>query len=684
MTVALSTHGLACRLSHHAGLRLEQLSLPGNDWVDAAASPLFGIVADGAHIHAHSDGLQTLDARIEDGPAATGCVTRLRAAPAGLEIAHRFTVYAEGLIEVEFDVHNAGDRPLTLTRLDSLALTLKPAACELMYYTAAWGDEFGGVRQPLREAFRLETRAGRSSNRHHPWFTLFRAEGSGMLSMSVAWSGNWCFRFDPRDAGWQVSGGLNDWEFAAVLQPGQTMAAPPVALVLAEGADLNDISIPYARVGRRRWYPRNALARQLPVEWNHWWSYEDKAIDEATFRANVAVAAEMGIEVCTLDAGWFGPSDPATHWYDYRGDWHLVNTTRFPGGIRALADYAHAKGLKFGLWCEIEGLGRLARLAEEHPEFVAMRDGERLGYVCLGNPAAQAWAFETLSRLVDDYALDWVKLDFNLDPGAGCNRTDHGHAAGDGLYAHYQGYYRLLRRLRERYPEVIWENCSSGGLRVDLGMLRHTHFTFLSDPDWPEHSLQLFWGATTMLSPDALLRWTYSEWINGYPPQQFNPRDPNLQPHELDYFIRIGMLGVMGLSQKLPELPAWVRERYAAHIGLYKSLVRRFVRQADLYRLTDQPHRNGGGDRWAAFQYALPDADEHLLFVFRLPGGEPARTLRLRALHPDRDYLVRWHSHDRSERCTGAQLMRAGLRFEDLHERDSALVHIQSLEPLSS
>ncbi|MCS6848928.1 MAG: alpha-galactosidase [Anaerolineae bacterium] len=677
MTVDLSTRDLACRLSHDAGLRLDQLALPGNDWVDAAASPLFGVLAGGAHIHAHDDGLQVLDVRIEDGLASTGCVTRLRHAPTGLEITHHFVVHAEGLIESRLDVRNAGDRSITLTRLDSLALALKPAACELMYYTAAWGDEFGGVRRPLREAFRLETRAGRSSNQHHPWFILFRAGASGMLSMSVAWSGNWCFRFDPHNGGWLVSGGLSDWEFATTLQPGETIAAPPVVLVLAEGDDLNAISIPYARVGRRRWYPRNAPARRLPVEWNHWWSYEDKAIDEATFRANIAVAAEMGIEVCTLDAGWFGPPDPATHWYDYRGDWHLVNTTRFPNGIRALADDAHSRGLKFGLWCEIEGLGRLARLAEDHPEFVAARDGERLGYVCLGDPAAQEWAFETLSRLVDDFALDWVKLDFNLDPGAGCNRADHGHAAGDGLYAHYQGYYRLLQRLRARYPEVIWENCSSGGLRVDLGMLRHTHFTFLSDPDWPEHSLQLFWGATTMLAPDALLRWTYSEWINGYPPQQFNPRDPNLQPHELDYFIRIGMLGVMGLSQKLPELPAWVRERYTAHIALYKSLVRRFVREADLYRLTEQPKRDGSGDRWAAFQYALPDADEHLLFVFRLPGGAPTRTLHLRALHSGRDYLLQWRSHARAERRTGAQLMREGLRFDDLRERDSALVHIQ-------
>jgi len=676
MTLNLSTGRLRCHLTHESSLRLSQLDLSDVRWVEATSSPLFGVVANGAHLHAQDKDMLVSRVQLSDEAYARHCVTHLRHAPTGLDILHHLVVYEEEVIETWFEARNGGDAAVLISRLDAVALDLMPAACELLYYTSAWGDEFGSVRQPLRSAFVLETRAGRSSNQHHPWFTLFRA-GGGMLSMSVAWSGNWIFRFEPRGGGWRISGGLSDWAFGTTLQPGDAIASPPVIIVLAAGDDLNDISIPYARVGRRCWYPRNALARQLPVEWNHWWSYEDKAIDEDTFRANVDAAAEMGIEVCTLDAGWFGPSDPGTHWYDHRGDWRLVNDARFPSGIRALADYTHAKGLKFGLWCEIEGLGRLAHLAQARPELVARRDGERLGYVCLGNPAAQAWAFETLSRLVDEYALDWVKLDFNLDPGAGCNATGHGHGTGDGLYAHYRGYYRLLERLRDRYPEVIWENCSSGGLRVDLGMLRHTHLTFLSDPDWPEHSLQLFWGATTMLAPDVLLRWTYSEWINGYAPQTFNPRDPNLQPHELDYFIRIGMLGVMGLSQKLPELPAWVRARYAAHLALYQSSVRRFVREADLYRLTEQPKRDGGGDRWAAFQYALPATDEHLLFVFRLPGSMPQRTVRPRALRPDRDYALRWLFDDRSERRSGEQLMRAGIPFDGLRERDSVLLSIQ-------
>ena len=106
-------------------------------------------------------------------------------------------------------------------------------------------------------------------------------------------------------------GGLHDWAFAKTLQSGESIEGTHVALVLGSDPDLNDVSAQYAAVGRRHWYPQNALAQRLPVEWNHWFSYIDKQIDEETFKRNVDEAARMELEVCTLDAGWFGLSDPA-------------------------------------------------------------------------------------------------------------------------------------------------------------------------------------------------------------------------------------------------------------------------------------------------------------------------------------------------------------------------------------
>jgi alpha-galactosidase len=222
---------------------------------------------------------------------------------------------------------------------------------------------------------------------------------------------------------------------------------------------------------------------------------------------------------------------------------------------------------------------------------------------------------------------------------------------------------------------VILESCSSGGLRIDLGLMQHTHVTFLSDPDWPEHDLQLFWGASTMLAANVCLHWGYSEWIGDHPRQKFNPHDPKLTLHQLDYYTAISQLGVFGFSQKLPELPEWVAERFAFHARLYQTQIERFVREGDLYRLTDQPKRDGRGERWAAFQYSLPGAAEHLLFVFRLDGGEAERKVRLRGLQPEETYTLTWLLDSREETHSGHKLIDEGIHFDELHEEGVAIIH---------
>ncbi len=665
--------------AHHSRLELALLYLQGETW-QATGSP---------------SGLFSLRAEDQDWDAAKmawdgqGAITapqggregtfRFRGAgeAAGLQVEQRLRlVSGAALVVFQTQVRNAGSRLLDLTRLHSFALTIPADAYELLSFRSDWGAEFQLERQPLTAPVLLETRFGRSSKGWHPWVALRKPSG-GILATSVAWSGNWSIRLDPAPrGGWRISAGLNEWEFRKTLAPGEALDGPPVLLAL--GVDLDDVSQQFARAARG-WLLENALSQGLPVEWNPWWSFEDVAIDEATFLKNVEVAQKLGVELCTLDAGWFGPDDPRSAWFDYRGDWEQVNRERFPHGLAYLGREVHARGLRFGLWIEIEGLGRRAHLARAHPDFAAQRQGQPLGYVCLGNPAAREWAYRTLRRLVRESGCDWLKLDFNLDPGAGCDRLDHGHAAGDGLLMHYQGYYALLDRLRARFPDLVLEACASGGLRLDWGMLAHTHLAFTSDPDWPVHALQVFWGASQMLPPRALLRWSASEWRSpGRPPEQsFHLRDPSLTRARLDYAVHVAMLSACGFSQKLPDLPVWVAERLAGLIRLYKEQVRRFVREADLYHLTGQPQRDGTGERWVAFQYALPDDAAHLLFVFRLPGAEPRRILRLRALQPERRYRLRPLEGGHAWEHTGRELLETGLPVDGLGEEESLLLIVE-------
>jgi alpha-galactosidase len=596
----------------------------------------------------------------------------------GLEVRKIETTYPDvAIVNQWLELKNISDKPLEITRVDTVRGILAPGRFRLKYYASSWGGEFEPVEVALEGTRILECTAGRASKGMHPWFSLTGEDGS-ILTGSIAWSGNWIVRFEPEAEGrYRISGGLSNWLFHKQLKPGESMRAPHVIYAFLPKGSLNETSVQFGQWGRKYWYPQNALADSMPVEWNTWWPYEDHSINEAVFRENVDQCAAVGVDVCTLDAGWFGKPEAEAHWFEVRGDWHAVNTKRFPSGIRALADYTHSHGMKFGLWCEIEALGAQAELNQLRPEFTARRDGKHMGYVCLGNPQAVQWAFETLETLIRDYQADWIKLDFNLDPRAGCNRMDHGHGAGDGLYEHYMGYYRLLDRIRETYPEVLLENCASGGLRIDLGMMRHLHTTFLSDPDYSEHVLQIHWGATTMLHPSKCLHWSWSQTVKLKANVDDQPIKADMPRHKLDYMIRISMLGGVGFSYRMAELPSWVHERLKYHTDLYKDQVKALVREGAMTPLTGQALRGGRGERWNAFQSTALDSSHALVFVFRLQGGEPERVIKPVRLVPEGQYTVQFEDSGVCFDRTGRVLMEQGLCFDKLEEEGSELVFIR-------
>jgi alpha-galactosidase len=684
-TLDLSHPGLHVTLDGAPGsaLAIGGLGLPGADPM-VSGGPAFGLMTgtgwlDGSGVTVDrldvraadnvttADNITAADSGATDHSGVAEHVVRTTSAAHDLRVDWHVATYpGTPVVEVWPVVRNQGTRPVAIERLDSFAVDLPPGPYDVLSFSAAGScAEFAPAQHRLDGPYRLESLSGRSSHGDHPWFVLRTLDGRHVL-VGVAWSGNWVVRFDPLEAGGhRISGGLHDQGFRKRLCPAEQLVGPRIVLAFGR-EEVSETAAALCEVGRRHWYPP-VDGDFPPMEWNHWWPYVDK-LDEATFLANVDAAADLGLELCTLDAGWYGPTDPAAPWFDYRGDWDTVNTHRFPSGIRALADHVHRRGMRFGLWCETD-----------RPDLPATRAGEHLGYVCFANPAGRSWAADTLDRLIVDYACDWVKLDFNVDPGLGCDRTDHGHDEGDGLFEHYRGYYAMLDELRARHPRVVLENCSSGGLRLDLEMARHTHLSYLSDPDWPEHSLQVFWGTALALAPDRCLHWAYSEWWDpaAHPRQRFDPTDPELTEARLDFYTRLSMLHGFGLSQKLPDLPGWVVDRYRTHIGLYRDVVRGFVQQARVLTLTGQPLRDGLGDRWAAFQYVRAGGRDHLLFVFRLDGAEPERTIRPRNLDPVQTYVLRWLGSDRIDHRTGADLATAGLRFDGLGEEESALLRIE-------
>jgi alpha-galactosidase len=572
--------------------------------------------------------------------------------------------------ELSMTLTNTGSTPATIARMDPLQARLMGGSWRTLAFRSAWGDEFRPEHGETDVDLWFESRAGRSAHGYSPWVGLER-DGAGLV-VAPAWSGNW--HVDVTQGG-TLTAGISNWLFETEITPGDSIVAPSV--IISAGTDLEAAAVELTTAVGAEWVPRSPTSERLDVEWNHWWPYEDAEVDETVIAANADIAAELGFGYATVDAGWFGPSDAASFWSRCRGDWDLVNRVRFPNGLAALGDRIRQAGVRAGIWIEAEAVGRDAELRRTRPEILALAvDGRRpdrsysvgtesldpddptfLGYVCCGSDEGRRFVRQSLEDIVRRTGAEWVKLDFNVDPDAGCTRTDHGHGAADGLYRHYLGLYRLLDEFRAAHPEVVLEACSSGGLRTDLGIARHVHCIFLSDPDYTEHHLQVLWGAGLMLPPASILHWSWSQWRGDYPPARLD--FSALSPEEFEATLRAAMLHRFGVSLRLPELRPDQRESLRRHVRVYTEHVAPLVRDGVLHRLTPQPLRRGRGERTPAFQ--LSADDRHLVAAFGSPGSTGEACIRPRGLIAGRRYRLRDPFTGSESTHSGAELTDGGI-----------------------
>ncbi len=566
---------------------------------------------------------------------AAGDVVRLTVDDTGADLVVSTEVErAEVGFTVTVSLTNLSDAAIAVRGPSPVALLIPWRPSAIGAFTSSWGLEYEPVVLSVEEPQTIEVSTGRSAQGHSPWL-LVEGESAAYV-VAPHWSGNWAITTEPVTDAIRVVVGLAPDDLTVELQAQGTMELPSVSVGFGPSATLA------ARGLAARALSRRPAGPPLLTEWNHWWPYEDQEINEDVFLANAEIAAGLGLEVAVLDAGWFGGSAVDSDWTAERGDWHKVNTTRFPSGLAWLADETRRRGIDFGIWIEAEAVGRGADLQRLHPEFMAVahRDGgpEPLGYVCLGSPEAAAYIAGTVRQLILTTGARWIKWDFNLDPGLGCDRSDHGHRSGEGLIRHYEGLYQVLDELRSAFPDTVFEACSSGGLRIDLGLAEHVDCLFLSDPDWTEHHLACLWGACQMLPPRQILHWVQSEWRGEHRFQHADYSGSLMTAAQFDLKVQSAMLHRFGISVRLTEMRADLRERLAHHVQTYKTRIRGLLDEGLLWPLNAQPLREEKGNRRPAFQ--LTSGDDHLVAAFRLaPAGdwEPVRPV---GLDPDAAYAV--------------------------------------------
>jgi len=597
-----------------------------------------------------------------------------------LEINARYAAWGDtGVITRRITLLNRGRNVLHVESLPSLAWFLPEGDYELTTLQGGWGSERQVVTEKLGGAPKiLESRSGRSTSRMSPWFCL-RNEKTGLRHLAqLAWSGNWAMRFLPAGTGAAgtapsaADGLLVEMEMlfdragSLLLQPGASFEIPAAAFTVTAG-DLDDAANALHRYQRLFVVPPNPANDPPLVQFNSWYPFPG-IMNIADMKRCVDAAADIGAEVFVLDAGWYNKSN----WFREAGDWH-ADRKAFPNGTAELARYAHAKGLAFGIWVEIEVLGDLSEAFKRHADWCLKRDGKPIlsnGHYHLdfGKPEARAWARAEMDRLIAEHQLDWVKIDYNNDIGDAFD-LDDGTRPGSILYNHVRGYYSWLDEIRAAHPRLIIENCSSGGLRFDLGIIAHTQTTWISDRTLPIPSLQLAYGATLEFTPRVCNHWMVGDEEDGNV-------DLSKAPGWWDFMFRVPMNGQFGISSRVFDWNEPLKQRARENIALYKKL-RPVIAEGDCYHLTPPPaHENPTG--WMALQYVAKDRRRSVVTAYRLAGSEPNLTLQLRGLDPDRKYALTRDGKLAGEH-SGDQLAREGLRVSLSDEWRSAVLELEAV-----
>jgi len=556
--------------------------------------------------------------------------------------------------EFKLSATNLSSAAISLSRLDSAALALQGATWRVESFASAWGDEFRPKTATTAHDSFFGVRSGRSSHGESPIVYFVRESDGYTVIVSPAWSGNW--HIDVL-AGGYVSAGISTWNLNLAIEPNETINAPSVVVAAGESKEIAQRNL--QSTIRDNWLPRTKTTDSIPVEWNHWWPYEDAEVTQEVIIENAKLSQDMAIDAIVVDAGWFGESKLDTNWTDLRGDWSLVNLARFPDGLAKLGESILEMGKSPGIWIELEAVGAKSELRRSLPGAMARdesglrpdpsyrvgtvsldpSDPGFLGYVCLGSPEGWAHTYNSVKTVVSTMQARWLKMDFNIDPGFGCTRTDHGHGAGDGLLRHYEGLYKLLDQIRSDFPALLIEACSSGGLRVDLGLAKHVHCFFLSDPDYTEHHLQVLWGTAHMLPPLAILHWPWSWWRNGYEPSQLDWS--KVEVETFDVMMRAAMFHRIGVSYPLPKMPARLLERLRYHLEVFKQHVAPILASSNLVSLTDSPLRGNLGERNSAWQLTSNVEDEvHLVLSMKLEDSAVAARFKPTQLDGNREYDV--------------------------------------------
>lgn len=534
-------------------------------------------------------------------------------------------------------IKNSEKKVVVLHNFYSSYLPVRAKKYYLNSFYGAWAQEMFMEQALLNHGIKtIENKMGiRTTHTENPSFVLALDtpldENVGKaIGGALAWSGNYKLNFqvDEFDI-LNITAGMNPYASEYTLAPNETFNTPEMIYTYSTtGAggvtrNLHDWARNY------NVYDAETIRPALLNSWEGaYFTFDEKTITDM-----IDDAAGMGLEMFVLDDGWFGNKYPRSSSQQGLGDWQ-VTESKLPNGIAHLADYTVSKGLKFGIWIEPEMVNPKSELAEKHPDWIVQAKGRTLTttrnqwLLDLTNPKVQDFVFSVFDDVMKQSKnISYIKWDANrhvASVGSTYLPTDR---QSHFWIKYTQGLYSVYERIREKYPQIIIQACSSGGGRIDYGALKYHQEVWTSDNTEPRSRLFIQYG-TNLIYP-ALVTGSH---VSAAP----NHQTGNITP--LKFRFDLAMSGRLGMELQPKDLDDKEKAFAKTAIENYKK-IRDIVMQGDLYRIIS-PYEGKG---IYAIMYVSKNKKRAVVFdyCFEYQGRtHNSQAMKLNGLDPEKIYKI--------------------------------------------
>ena len=555
-----------------------------------------------------------------------------------LELQLFYTVFSDcDVITRSACLINHSDADVTIERCMSAQLDLTEDYSTVTHFSGAWAREMHREQIALSSGkFVSSSYTGTSSNRANPFLILSlkdTCETSGScIGSHLIYSGNHYEALEKDSYGkLRFVTGIHPRSFSWKLAPEEKFFTPEAVLSFSAKG--------FRRLsGQLHSFIREHIVRGVwkhrprPVLLNSWEACYFK-IDEKKLLQLAKAGKDAGIELFVMDDGWFlGRNDDTSS----LGDWE-PDPKKLPGGIASLSKKIRELGMDFGIWVEPEMISENSNLYKEHPEWAMTipghphSEGRNQRILDLCNPEVRQYVIDQMTKVFSSGDIRYVKWDMNRIFSDVYAPSLPAERQGETAHRYVLGLYQIMEELTARFPEILFEGCSAGGNRFDLGILCYFPQIWASD------------------NTDALCRTEIqNNYSYGYPLSVFTahvsscPNHQTLRITPLESRFQVASFGVLGYECNLKDLSKKELQEIKDQITLYKKW-REVLQFGTFYRGQENASSDGETLSWTCVS---PDGRRAVgLFFQRLTTpNQPHACYRPAGLLPD----VKYHFYSRN------------------------------------